>query len=154
MTMLEFANKFLLQWLFIRLAEVKKVVITIDYTMEETEDGSFCAIKTGGSSALKKELKWYSIQGWIPPLVGWKTKFPKPVDRKSNWSIRVSEVKEEVKVEITEQDWIGYLESTQYGYGCCHHHKRRHKEHKEIDIELLVSYGQIVDEQIVKEIIG
>ena len=73
MKKIEFLNKFMLQFLFIRLTRTEQRIfesITID---------SFDIMENGGISSRgrgkAKTYEWYSIQYWIKPFTGWNTPF-------------------------------------------------------------------------------
>jgi hypothetical protein len=72
MTKLEFANKAFFQWVFVRLTRCQQKVIT-EFKMHEisiTPNG----YKPGGKVEYRTE-QWYSLQGWIIPLTGWRNDF-------------------------------------------------------------------------------
>ncbi len=66
-------NLILLQWFFVRLARCTERKI-VEFKLREVSimfDGS---ISPGGNC--KVEIwEWYSLQGWIVPLTGWRNKF-------------------------------------------------------------------------------
>jgi hypothetical protein len=71
--MLRFLNIVLLQWFFIRLTGCQQRIIT-GYKMFE------CSIVGPGQFAVAGDYEysieqWYSIQGWILPLTGWRNDF-------------------------------------------------------------------------------
>jgi hypothetical protein len=72
--MLRFINVFFLQWFFIRLTLCQQNIIVgaeLD-SVSVLNDGSHgFAFRYAGI----KVQYWYSIQGWVVPLTGWKNDF-------------------------------------------------------------------------------
>lgn len=89
MTKLEFANKAVFQWFFVRLTRCEQNII-IDVVVDS------CSILPGGSCGMafkKKGVKTkrhYAIQGWIVPLTGWSSAF-KFIGKQ--WFIKVTKPK-------------------------------------------------------------
>jgi len=72
MTKLEFINKVIFQWFFVRLTRCQQRIIS-EFNMYEvsiTPNG----YAPGGNVQYKTE-QWYSLQGWIVPLTGWNGDF-------------------------------------------------------------------------------
>lgn len=61
MTILELSNKIFFQWLFLRLTRCRQYFV-LEYD------------KSGEIKRVGKE-EWYSIQGWIIPMTGWRGDF-------------------------------------------------------------------------------
>lgn len=71
MTKLEFVNTFFFQWFFVRLTRCRKEII-FEVQVKEVSllpDGSH---GIGFNKKKSRYLQWYSFQGWIVPLTGWK----------------------------------------------------------------------------------
>jgi len=87
MTKLEFVNKVVFQWFFVRLTRCQQKVIT-EFKMYEVSiaPGGYAP---GGDVKYKIE-QWYSIQGWIIPLTGWRKEF-KFIGK--NWFLKVTKPK-------------------------------------------------------------
>jgi hypothetical protein len=77
MTWLGFFNYFVLQWFFIRLARVKRVV---DYELDHIAFLPDREIESSGRAITKTK---YKILKWIVPLSGWETDYKYIKIRKS-----------------------------------------------------------------------
>lgn len=88
MTWLQFVNVFFLQFFFIRLTRCQQRVV------DELQPTS-CDIFGEHDHVVSFNIKawhyeqWYSIQGWIVPLTGWRGKFLY-LWQEESWFVRIT----------------------------------------------------------------
>lgn len=73
MSRLEFFNRSLFQWLFIRLTRCERNVIDGFDITEVSQLLNGYGI--GGNVTSSRIESWYSIQYWVVPLTGWSSDF-------------------------------------------------------------------------------